>query len=89
MADGFMDSFCLMLAGLVDQTRAEVAGLVGRAVELENRLARLEGRRDSDPETTERVRHELAGVDRQLDDARDRLMVLEFEYNFARNPVLG
>ena len=89
MADGLMDSFCSMLADTIAQTREEIAGLVGQAVSLENRLAQLEGQPDFDPGEIERVRHDLAEVDGQLDDGRERLMVLETEYNFARNPVLG
>jgi hypothetical protein len=89
MADGFMGSFCSMLADLIGQTREEIAGLVGRALNLEDRLAQLEGQPDLDLGEIERVRHDLAEVDRQLDDGRDRLMLLETEYGFARNPVLG
>ena len=89
MADVFVDSFCRMLADTIVQTREEIAGLVGRAVNLEDRLARLEGQPDVDPGEIGRVRHDLAEVDRQLDDWRDRLMLLESEYGFARNPVLG
>ena len=89
MADGFMGSFCRMLADTVARTGEEIAGLVGQAVNLEDRLAQLEGQPDFDPGEIERVRHDLAEVDRQLDEARERLMVLEIEYNFARNPVLG
>ena len=89
MADGFMDSFCSMLADTIAQTREEIAGLVGQAVKLENRLAQLEGQPEFDPGEIERVRHDLAEVNTQLDDARGRRMLLENEYNFARNPVLG
>jgi hypothetical protein len=89
MADGVVDSFCSLLAEMVRQTRQEIAALVGQAVALENRLARLERQRDVDLAELERVRHDLAEVDRQLDAGRDRVMVLEIEYNFARNPVLG
>ena len=89
MADGLMDSFCSMLADTVGQIREEIARLVGRAVSLENRLAQLEGQPEADPAEIERVRHDLAEVDAQLNEARDRLMLLEYEYNFARNPVLG
>ncbi len=89
MADEFMGSFCRMLAGMIGQTRDEIAGLVGRAVNLEDRLVQLEGQPDCDPEEIKRVRHDLAEVDGQLDEARERLMVLEIEYSFARNPVLG
>ena len=89
MADGFMGSFCSMLADTVAQTREEIAGLVGQAVKLEDRLAQLERQPDVDLGAIERVRHDLVEVDRRLDDCRDRLMVLELEYNFARNPVLG
>ena len=89
MADGFMDSFCSMLADTVAQTREEIAALVGQAVNLENRLMQLEGQPDFDPGEIERVRLDLAEVDGQLDEARERLMVLELEYSFARNPVLG
>jgi len=89
MADGFMDSFCSMLADLIAQTREEIAGLVHRAVNLEDRLAQLESQPDFDPGEIERMRDELAEVNRQLDDAQERLMGLENEYNFARNPVLG
>ena len=89
MTDGFMGSFCSMLADTVAQTREEIAGLVGQAVKLEDRLAQLERQPDVDLGEIERVRHDLAEVDRRLDDGRERLMVLESEYNFARNPVLG
>ena len=89
MAHGLMDSFCSMLADMVVQAREEISGLVGRAVVLEDRLARLESQADVDPREIERARHDLAELDRQLDEGRDRLMVLESEYNFARNPVLG
>ncbi len=89
MADGFIDSFCSMLADIIGQTREEIAGLVGRAMKLEDQLAQLEGQPDLDPGEIERVRHDLAEVDRQLDDGRERLMLLEHEYSFARNPVLG
>ncbi len=89
MADGFMDTFCSMLADTVAQTREEIAGLVGQAMKLENRLGHLKGQPDVDPGEIERVRHDLAEVDGQLDEGRERLMVLELEYSFARNPVLG
>lgn len=89
MADGFMDSFCSMLAETIVETREEIAGLVRRAVNLEERLAQLENQPDFDSGEVERVRHDLAEVNKQLDDAQERLMVLENEYNFARNPVLG
>jgi chromosome segregation ATPase len=87
--DGFTDSFCTMLADTIVQTREEIAGLVRRAVNLEERLAQLEDQPDVDPGEIDRVRHDLAEVNRQLADAQERLMVLENEYNFARNPVLG
>ncbi len=89
MADGFMDSFCSMLADVIGQAREEIAGLVGRAVQLEDQLAQLEAQPDVDLGEIERVRQDLAEVDRQLDGGRDRLMLLETEYGFARNPVLG
>jgi hypothetical protein len=89
MADGFTDSFCSMLADIIVRTREEIAGLVGRAVKLEDQLAQLEGQAGFDPGEIERMRHDLAEVDRQLDDGRERLRLLETEYGFARNPVLG
>jgi hypothetical protein len=89
MTDGFMDSFCNMLADVIVQNREEIGGLVGRAVHLEDRLAKLESQPDLVPVEIERLRHELAAVDSQLAAARVRLMILESEYNFARNPVLG
>ena len=88
MADG-MDSFCTMLADTIVETREEIAGAVRRAVNLEDRLAQLEGQPDVGPGEIERVRNDLADVNRQLADAQERLMGLENEYNFARNPVLG
>jgi phage shock protein A len=89
MADRVVDSFCSLLAEMVRQSREELAGLVGRAVQLEDRLARLERQPDVDRAELQRVREELAAVDGRLDDRRERLRVLEVEYNFARNPVLG
>ena len=89
MADRPMDSFCSMLADLMAQTRAEIHVLIRRAVGLEDRLARLEGRPDSDPGEIDRLRADLAAVDGQLVGAQDRLRLVENEYNFARNPVLG
>lgn len=89
MADGIMDSFCSMLADMIVQTREEIAGLVRQAVNLEDQLAQLEGQPDVEPGEIERMRNDLAESDRQLADAQERLMVLENEYNFARNPVLG
>ena len=89
MADGFMGSFCSMLADMIEQTREEIAGAVRRAVNLEDRLAQLESQPDFDPGEIERVRHALAEVNGQLDDAQERLMGLENEYRFVRNPVLG
>ena len=89
MADGRMDSFCSMLADTIAQTHEEMAGLVPRAVNLEDRLARLECQPDLDPGEIERVRNDLAEVNKQLAEAQERLMVLNNEYNFARNPVLG
>jgi hypothetical protein len=84
-----MDSFCTMLADLIGQAREEVAGSVRRAVGLEGRLAQLEGQPDVGPGEVERVRNDLAEANRQLADAQERLMGLEHEYDFARNPVLG
>ena len=89
MADRSMDSFCSMLADLIAQTRAEINVLIRRAVGLEDRLTRLEGRPDSDPGEIDLVRTELAAVDGQLAGAQDRLRLVEHEYNFVRNPVLG
>ena len=89
MADGFMGSFCSMLADTIGQTREEIAGAIRRALELEDRLKQLENQPDFDQGEVERVRNDLAEVNRQLADAQERLMGLEHEYNFARNPVLG
>ena len=89
MADGSMGSFCSMLADMIAETREEIAAAVRRAVELEDRLAQLQSRPDPGPGEIERVRNDLAEVNRQLADAQERRMGLENEYNFARNPVLG